>query len=1235
MNARSEKTNDLLKLKSDAEQRKAPPLEKETRFAVVMYGGVSLAIYIYGVTKELYGMVRATARTDKESEPEYLFAWDELTDTEKVYRKVGELFKTKFVVDILSGTSAGGINAIYLAKALANGQSIDGLKDIWLDQGDMSLLINDKKSETGLGGLKINNAPSSLLNSQRMYFHLFKALHEMETGGQLTTSRGLSPFVDELDLNITATDIRGLTIALPVSNARVRELRFRNVFRFHYSTTKAAGNIKMNSEDVTEYSNDFKMVNNPFLAYAARCTSSFPFAFEPMRLDDIASVLRTTDFKDDYKYQPDVWTKFYKDYHKSGDDFPQRAFGDGGYLDNKPFSYATETLLRRRADQLVDRKLIYIDPSPEHPDEILSGSNERPDVIENVMAALFSTPRYEPIREDLEKVIERNKMIRHLNHILNHLEDIAKLDDLKIADWQRDSTKWSQKYFDGDLVEVFGTGYATYHQLRVGSVLDNLGSAIARAFNWDESGKEAEDLAALMDGWRREKYTTRPELSATHRSENEILFRLDLSYRLRRMQFLFSRVNILLDAALALSEPVGEMQNRKGAAAIELAKKMIGVSGLNWETFQKRNEKISTDLKSVKSRLNDIYGAMRACGRKLRIQNLAEIPQNEEDLKSYTQKILELRKFLERPGKNAKQTELEELVEKLDKQVQLAHSFEDSGLEQVFNMIEDLLDTLSSPSREGYLGKNLALASMSVQNMLGKRSFIQRYLLYFWERYEYYDMLMYPITFGTEIGESDEVEIIRVSPQDAVHFIDESGTGRRKLAGTKLANFSALLNREWRENDMLWGRLDAVEILLKEMLSDGDPEQYPGNFQKLRELMNNEVRQPSLEDSKNGGRNVQIDPLEMALEGVLDEDLKPKDKSIFYKFINGTLVTRVGSQEKRNPNERSPELDELIKQDRRLSRLETDISQMLNSSLGQLENLNRDVNSGLANIKSSMKDQLDKVKHARKDIAKKIKAERKRLEDAARAEDEKRRQELARMDDEESFIESFDKRFARDIVSRLSGVKETNIGQYRDLLRSMPNNRSLSDMFRYGYQINTNFEPEASFEVSSRALQVTSKIIGSLAEKHPALLSPSKVLAKTTKLILSIVQLAIPSSLLGAVVLRSWVWLAYMITSIIVIAGNLMKMEGVTKFGSTTLVSVFGIHMAILLVRSVITKGLKSIRYWIGLLVLILLGLATLGLMYLGVISDEWLKIGYLVTKEVAVNWYSSMNEFLTFFKRA
>ena len=105
-----------------------------------------------------------------------------------------ETIRTRFIVDILSGTSAGGINGIFLAKALANGQSMRGLQDLWIEQGDMKTLINDRKSVEK--PLKLQNPPASLLNSQRMYLELLKAFDSMEKTGSATPT----PYVDELDL---------------------------------------------------------------------------------------------------------------------------------------------------------------------------------------------------------------------------------------------------------------------------------------------------------------------------------------------------------------------------------------------------------------------------------------------------------------------------------------------------------------------------------------------------------------------------------------------------------------------------------------------------------------------------------------------------------------------------------------------------------------------------------------------------------------------------------------------------------------------------------------------------------------------------------------------------------------------------------------------------------------------------------------------------------------------------
>ena len=41
------------------------PPKREVRFAVVMYGGISLAIYMHGITKEIHNLVIASERYEK------------------------------------------------------------------------------------------------------------------------------------------------------------------------------------------------------------------------------------------------------------------------------------------------------------------------------------------------------------------------------------------------------------------------------------------------------------------------------------------------------------------------------------------------------------------------------------------------------------------------------------------------------------------------------------------------------------------------------------------------------------------------------------------------------------------------------------------------------------------------------------------------------------------------------------------------------------------------------------------------------------------------------------------------------------------------------------------------------------------------------------------------------------------------------------------------------------------
>src|ERR1041385_8021455 len=521
---------------------------KEVRFAVVMYGGVSLAIYINGIAQELLRLVRSTSSShddgngDRDPVPA-----EELKGTERVYRRLScllsdpqllktfraaldnnpapakpdvvdqrlteNIVNTRFVIDVLSGTSAGGINAIYLAKALANDQNLDELKTLWVTEGDIALLINDKQSVTGLE-LSNQTPPQSLLNSRRMYFKLLKAFQGMETTKK--SAKGyISPHVDELDLFITTTDIEGLIYPLRLSDTVVYERRHRNVFHFKYATPEATGNER----------NDFLGKNDPFLAFAARCTSSFPFAFEPMRLCD----------------NKDQFTGKEIEFH-------QRSYGDGGYLDNKPFSYATETLLRRDAPVVVDRKLIYIEPSPEHPEDE-PPRKQKYQALENVKAALLDLPTYETIREDLQRVMDRNELIKPVNRITTAIE--RDLDNQN--KWSRpvlESGEWASLDLAG-LVSKFGVYYLPYRRLRISSTTDDLAKLVARLLDLNPQSAQFTAVRHLIHAWRAEMYPdyhpayeTKEEHAATP-TASQFLIDFDFQYWLRRLNFIRGKIDQL------------------------------------------------------------------------------------------------------------------------------------------------------------------------------------------------------------------------------------------------------------------------------------------------------------------------------------------------------------------------------------------------------------------------------------------------------------------------------------------------------------------------------------------------------------------------------------------------------------------------------------------------------------------------------------------------------------------
>ena len=537
-------------------------VERKIRIAVVMYGGVSLAVYMNGASQELLHLVRATALDGTGRTA--LFTDDELgkagAASARVYREIARLPMTlaspgapatpdanaihqRFVIDILSGTSAGGINAIFLAKAMANGQSMDNIARLWETEGDLDKLINDRASLAGTTGLPSTSRPGSLLNSHRMFQKLREAFEDMDIAGPRS-----APLAEEIDLFVTTTDIGGLPVRLQLGGGEVAvERKYRQVFHLRYG----------------EGWNEFTPEYNEFLAFCARCTSSFPMAFEPMQLRAM-NADQTLNA---------LWSRHFDDHREARLRDPGTVaeatdllFGDGGYLDNKPFGYAIDAIAQRRGGDMgrVERKLIYIDPDPERLIRTPASPDGKPHELNAVEGALFAlnVPRYETIREELLRLRDRNRVVDKVTSVVRGVDDdFERLPDKARQDLADvlDKREEFQKRKLSDVIAVFGASYGGCHRLKVAQLTDDLSEAIASAIGVRVESDEYRSLRLLVSKWRSTTYVVNPvqpdpQMPAPAiKSEFALLEDYDLAYRIRRLSFVLERANQLRSLAPRLS----------------------------------------------------------------------------------------------------------------------------------------------------------------------------------------------------------------------------------------------------------------------------------------------------------------------------------------------------------------------------------------------------------------------------------------------------------------------------------------------------------------------------------------------------------------------------------------------------------------------------------------------------------------------------------------------------------
>lgn len=551
--------------------------QKELRIALVCYGGISLAVYMHGVTKEIWKAVRASQTFCAER--------DFSGGTEAIY---GEMLASleaehgislRILTDIVAGASAGGINSVFLAQAIHSGQSLEPLTELWLERADVDVLLDPDarpwSNAAKFWALPIvryllnrpGNAvtasvapetreevrgklsrlirsrwfepPFSGIGLSRLIWEALSAMAHTPAGGPLL------PAGHPIDLFVTATDFKGHLEMLRLNSPPlVLESEHRLPIGFRVATPHTPGGT---------------LASRLELVFAARATSSFPGAFPALRIAEIDQLALE---------QGEAWPtreaflKRIMPRHWQNKQLDHVDLIDGSVLVNAPFADAMQVLRDRPAHREVDRRFVYIDPRPDQVGGQKRDDTRPPGFFSVIFGSLSSIPREQPIRDNLEVLERQSRERADLRDIVAALrpeveETVERLFGRTLfldRPTPRRLAAWRAKAQAAASAQA-GFAYQGYAQVKFTGILTMLAETMRSAvpdFQPDTPEAIAQALSRHLAKSGLDRLTVlrgvaAPEAIAFFR-------RFDLPFRIRRLRLLLRRITQDWQTEQAISE---------------------------------------------------------------------------------------------------------------------------------------------------------------------------------------------------------------------------------------------------------------------------------------------------------------------------------------------------------------------------------------------------------------------------------------------------------------------------------------------------------------------------------------------------------------------------------------------------------------------------------------------------------------------------------------------------------
>lgn len=768
--------------------------EKELRLALVFFGGVSLAVYQHGINREILNLVRASkiyhdgragegAKAYRQSFHQH-YADEPEQSTGDVYleflRLLGKDIALRVVVDVIAGSSAGGINGVTLATALAHDRSLMPITGLWLDDADMlSLLAPEARarlwskwyfwpllrpllSRLDREGLLPGKVDAEIakrvsvflrsrwfkppLDGRRLSTLILDGLTAMNSSG--STWESLVPEGEKLDLLVTVTDFRGLNRPIFIHDPAVAyEREHRHLLRFNLEHRKTGHLVS-----------DFVADNFPSLAFAGRASASYPGAFPPAQLREIDELLAARHMP--WPARTRFLERNFRHYRERGENPEDAVLVDGSILDNKPIMACLEAIRTHGAFREVDRRLVYIDPHPKS-GEPPPGAGV-PGFFATLRGALSDLPRHTPVYNELANISRFNVQARRLKAaILSARPQVSRLIEQvtegrlngefsidELRQWRLSSVS---------ILSDTSIVYDAWMRSLIFEALDFIVRLIAAACQYSADSPQARRVQESIENWARQQGIVAESYAMPKRlyrntdlpAYAKLILDFGLIYKRRRLNFVLHEINDLYP---------GGAENGADTASESL------------DLLKIKMHKCIDELSAYDSIDFLSRQAVTAC----------------QDL------------FLERERGSG--------------------SLDCADDAARFNAINRLIERLAQECDMARTADNAdaVLASPLVQGLdeRSRNAILTGYLGYF-----FWDIILRPTAsaLSLEAGPIEEILVDRISPEDA-HSI-ELDERKPVLLGSTLASFGGFLGRSIRENDYLWGRLHAVDRLFDILLS--------------------------------------------------------------------------------------------------------------------------------------------------------------------------------------------------------------------------------------------------------------------------------------------------------------------------------------------------------------------------------------------------------------------------------